>query len=105
MKNKVILLKAPNDDKGVDPYQEELEKAGFNVSLIPVIQFNLVRTSELLEKLKLPSYYAGMVFTSKRTVEAVKNACPDLQVIDSWNGLQMFVVGQATSEAVKVNTL
>ena len=42
LKKKVFLLKAPNDDKAVDPYQEALEKAGFDASLIPVIQFNFV---------------------------------------------------------------
>jgi len=72
LKNKVLLLKAPSDDKIVDPYQDELEKAGFNASLIPVIQFHFVRTSELMEKLKTPSKYIGMVLTSKRAVEAVK---------------------------------
>jgi len=72
LKNKVLLLKAPSDDKAVDPYQDELEKAGFNTSLIPVIQFNFVRASELIEKLRNPSRYIGMVLTSKRAVEAVK---------------------------------
>ena len=72
LKNKVLLLKAPSDDKVLDPYQDELEKAGFNAIMIPVIQFNFVRTSELMEKLKTPSKYIGMVLTSKRAVEAVK---------------------------------
>ena len=72
LKNKVLLLKAPSDDKVVDPYQDELEKAGFNAIMIPVIQFNFVRTSELIEKLTNPSRYIGMVLTSKRAVEAVK---------------------------------
>ena len=72
-KEKVLLLKAPNEDKSVDPYQEVLEKVGFEVKLIPVIQFNFVRSVELGEKLKSPSEYAAMVLTSKRAVEAVKN--------------------------------
>ena len=52
---------------------EVLEKVGFEVNLIPVIQFNFVRSIELGEKLKSPSEYAAMVLTSKRAVEAVKN--------------------------------
>ena len=72
-KEKVLLLKAPNEDKPVDPYQEVLEKVGFEVNLIPVIQFNFVRSVELGEKLKSSSEYAAMVLTSKRAVEAVTN--------------------------------
>lgn len=72
-KIKVLLLKAPNEDKLVDPYQEELFFFGFQVKLIPVIQFNFVGSDELGNKLKSPSKYAGIALTSKRAVEAVKN--------------------------------
>ena len=72
-KEKVLLLKAPNEDKSVDPYQEELENAGFQVRLVPVIEFNFVNSDQLGEKMENPTDYSGLALTSKRAVEAVKN--------------------------------
>lgn len=71
----LLLLKAGSDlgDNVEDPYMKELSENGFNVTSIPVIEFANVNLDELEVKLLRPESYTGIVFTSRRSVEAVKN--------------------------------
>ena len=67
----VMLLKAPSDDESRDVYQDHLASLGFRVSLVPVIEFSFVNSDSLLRKLEAAASYSGMIFTSKRSVQAV----------------------------------
>ena len=67
----VMLLKAPSDDGTRDLYQDYLFSLGFRVSLVPVIEFSFVNSGSLLRKLEDAASYSGMIFTSKRSVQAV----------------------------------
>ena len=67
----VMLLKAPSDDESRDVYQDHLVSLGFRVSLVPVIEFSFVNSGSLLRKLEDAPSYSGMIFTSKRSVQAV----------------------------------
>ena len=67
----VLLLKAPSDDESSDVYQDYLFSLGFQVSLVPVIEFSFVNSGSLLRKLEDAPSYSGMIFTSKRSVQAV----------------------------------
>ena len=71
---KVLLLKAPSDDDTKDSYQEHLQSLGFEVSLVPVIEFSWVNSDSLLAKLEEAESYNGIIFTSKRAVKAVELA-------------------------------
>ena len=71
---KVLLLKAPSDDDTKDSYQEHLQSLGFEVSLVPVIEFSWVNSDSLLAKLEEAESYSGIIFTSKRAVKAVELA-------------------------------
>ena len=70
----VMLLKAPCDDGTKDGYQEYLHSLGFDVSLVPVIEFSFINSDSLLTKLEDPDNYCGIIFTSKRSVKAVEIA-------------------------------
>ena len=67
----VMLLKAPSEDESSDVYQDFLLSLGFQVSLVPVIEFSFVNSGSLLRKLEDAASYSGMIFTSKRSVQAV----------------------------------
>ena len=67
----VMLLKAPSEDEASDGYQDFLSSLGFQVSLVPVIEFSFVNSESLLRKLEEADSYSGMIFTSKRSVQAV----------------------------------
>ena len=67
----VMLLKAPSEDESSDGYQDFLLSLGFQVSLVPVIEFSFVNSESLLRKLEEADSYSGMIFTSKRSVQAV----------------------------------
>ena len=74
----VLLLKAASSDSESgndveDPYRKELSENGFNVTSIPVIEFANDNLDELEVKLLRPESYTGIVFTSRRSVESVKN--------------------------------
>ena len=70
----VMLLKAPSDDESSDGYQDYLFSLGFQVSLVPVIEFSFVNSGSLLRKLEEADSYSGLIFTSKRSVQAVSRA-------------------------------
>ena len=70
----VMLLKAPSDDESRDVYLDFLSSLGFQVSLVPVIEFSFVNSGSLLSKLEDAENYSGMIFTSKRSVQSVNLA-------------------------------
>ena len=98
----VLLLKSPSDDDVKDKYQDILEKEGFSVQLVPVIEFNFINTQSLREKLSKSDEYSGIVFTSKRAVDAVNIALNDDRedIISGWRKKTVFVVGVSTQEYV-----
>ena len=98
----VLLFKAPNEDQGKDKYQETLESAGFVVDLVPVLEFVFVNLESLAEKLSSAEKYSGLVFTSKRAVEAVhKSVQENISLLEGWKTKNVYVVGPATERAVK----
>ena len=72
-KGKILLLKAPADDQEKDPYEKILEEEGYNVNMVPVLEFQFSNEETLITRMKSPDEYDGMIITSKRAAEAVKN--------------------------------
>jgi len=95
----VLLLKAATEDGDKDKYLSALEKLGLSVTLVPVIVFNFVNRESLALSLSRPHQYSGLIFTSKRSVEAVREASgPDFP--HDWRGRPAYVVGGGTGQAV-----
>lgn len=96
----VVLLKAASEDHEQDKYLTALEKLGLSVTLVPVIVFNFVNREFLASCLARPHQYSGLIFTSKRSVEAVRDASgPNLT--QDWRDKPVYVVGGGTSQAVQ----
>ena len=95
----VVLLKAASEDREQDKYLHALEKLGLSVTLVPVIVFSFVNRESLASCLSRPHDYSGLIFTSKRSVEAVRDAtAPNLT--HDWRDKPVYVVGGGTGQAV-----
>ncbi|KAH0623663.1 hypothetical protein JD844_006676 [Phrynosoma platyrhinos] len=98
---KVLLLKDPKESaNGPDPYIKELDLHGLEATLIPVLAFEFISLQAFFEKamfravempyvsgidgksslvmLSCPEQYCGLIFTSPRSVEAVKLCLGDI---------------------------
>ncbi|GFT75272.1 uroporphyrinogen-III synthase [Nephila pilipes] len=95
---KVLLLKSEDSDEEVDPYVKILENAGIPASLIPVFDFHYLNDLLLLECMKFPNQYNGIIFTSPRAVKAIKRVYElyglELQI---WREKNNFALGDKTS--------
>ena len=103
---KVLLLKSQNDDGSIDPYEEHVTSLGFSVDLVPVIEFVFTNKKGLLEKLSNAEYYNGVIFTSKRAVEAVAGSLGNQsreELLNQWRSKKIYVVGKGTKEHVLSN--
>jgi len=91
----VLLLRSPREP---DPYVAALESAGFTAQCVPVLRFEFVGRDALAERIQRPEDYAGLILTSPRAVEALRDF--DLA---AWRDHPTFVVGPRTAgEATKL---
>ncbi|CAF0816930.1 unnamed protein product [Rotaria sordida] len=68
----VLLFRSKTDDaSNEDVYEKLLHDHGYHVKTISPIQFRFINIDLLSTKLKSHDYY-GLIFTSKRAVEAVQ---------------------------------
>lgn len=95
----ILLLKAAPEDGEKDKYLNALEQLGFSVTLVPVIVFNFVNRESLASSLSHPHQFSGLIFTSKRSVEAVREASGP-HFTDDWRDKPVYVVGGGTGQAV-----
>ncbi|XP_074088309.1 uroporphyrinogen-III synthase isoform X3 [Macrotis lagotis] len=107
---KILLLKDPkDDDSGQDPYIQELRSCGFEATLIPVLSFEFLSLQSFSEKLSHPEAYGGLIFTSPRSVEAMKLCLEQDNKLDvwkkslkeKWHVKPAYVVGHATASLVR----
>ena len=98
-KKHVILLKSAPEDGEKDKYEDAIESLGFKVELVPVIVFNFINRESIAESLSRPEKFSGIIFTSKRSVEAVQLAMgPNFAT--NWRDKPVYVVGSGTGRAV-----
>ena len=98
----VMLLKAPSDDDTKDSYQEHLQSLGLSVSVVPVIEFTFLQSDSLLAQLRLADCYDGIIFTSKRSVQAVQAFSSSGSLsLESWREKTLYVVGESTEKVVR----
>ena len=110
-RERVLLLKGergdppPTGSGGVgDAYEDLLEREGFHVTLVPVLQFNYVNSS-LVSPMLASTTASSLVLTSTRAVTALYKALQEESsesVLESWKGKQVFCVGPGTAKATKV---
>jgi len=99
MSVKTILLfrSKPDDASTEDVYEKLLHDHGYHVKTMSPIQFHFVNQDLLSTKLKSDDYY-GLIFTSKRAVEAVQRILSDN---DRQRWQRIYVEGPATATIVK----
>ena len=107
---RVLLLKGergdlpPGSGGASDVYKDLLEREGFHVTLVPVLQFNYVNSPLVSPMLASPTA-SSLVLTSTRAVTALSRALQEESsesVLDRWKGKQVFCVGPGTAKATQV---
>ena len=104
--NPIVLLKSKNKE---DMYEKLLLEHGYEPVMIPVLSFEFKNKDELIGKLENPEKYCGLIFTSRRAVDAVYCCITDAKLDekwriclhDKWSKLPIFVTGEATASRVR----
>lgn len=95
----VILLKSETDSS--DTYGRILEANNFKAIFVPTLGFGFKNLDELKKKLEHPENYSGIIFTSPRSVDAVRSALgEDIPIPDGWFKLCNYSVGEVTHNLV-----
>jgi len=103
---RVLLLKGEKGESpggGSDAYKDLLEKEGFQVNLVPVLQFNFVNSSMVSSMLASPTA-SSLVLTSPRAVIALSQALQEesaKNVLRNWKEKKVFCVGPGTAKATQ----
>lgn len=97
----IWLLKSSDSDD--DRYADALSKANFVAVHVPTLSFKFTNHGPLKNALQQPENHSGIIFTSKRAVEAVTEIYKHLSVEchHSWSEKKIFVIGEATGRAVQ----
>ncbi|XP_071792965.1 uroporphyrinogen-III synthase-like [Asterias amurensis] len=106
---KVLLLRAPKEGSDQDPYKELFAESGLDETSFSPLSFEFFNLEKLYSHLIKPNDYAGLVFTSARTVQAVHNCLQEFSTFQEWKeGLQKdwatlpsYSVGTSTALAVR----
>ncbi|CAF4784676.1 unnamed protein product [Rotaria sp. Silwood1] len=108
----ILLFRSKSDDaSSEDVYEKILHDHGYHVKTISPIQFRFINIDLLSTKLKSNDYH-GLIFTSKRAVEAVQRILTDLLIHftylflfplddDRQRWQRIYVEGPATGTLVK----
>lgn len=93
----VVLFKSESD--GPDKFADLLRESNFDVRSIACLSFQFKNIDLLLKKLNKADDYEGIIFTSPRSVEAVRKATETQSgALDSWKKKSNYSVGDSTSE-------
>ena len=105
--NRVLLLKGERGEGGgggggSDAYRDLLESEGFQVNLVPVLQFSHVNASLIAPMLNSPKTFS-IVLTSPRAVTALSQALEKTSSTNlNWKANKVFCVGPGTAKATQV---
>ena len=101
----MLLLKGERiegGERGSDAYRDLLESEGFQVDLVPVLQFSHVNTSLVAPMLNSPETFS-IVLTSPRAVTALSQALEKTPAANlNWKANKVFCVGPGTAKAIQV---
>ncbi|XP_076810997.1 uroporphyrinogen-III synthase-like isoform X2 [Clavelina lepadiformis] len=93
----IVLMRSTVDSKA-DPYYNALKTSANNVTSIPVLADRFINSEELECQVFSSNSFSGIIFTSKRAVEAVADCCA-AGLPAGWRERPCFVVGDATKAA------
>ena len=97
-KNKMMKIALMRDrDFPTDLYCDVLSSLG-TVQCLPPLSFNFINLDQLSAHLAAPHRWKGLIFTSKRAVQALKQV--DAYLLP-WKSKPCFVVGNATWKAAE----
>ncbi|XP_035206739.1 uroporphyrinogen-III synthase-like isoform X4 [Stegodyphus dumicola] len=96
----VVLFKTEAGGTSRDDYVEILQKSGIVAKVISPLTFAFINEEKLGISLKNPKDFSGIIFTSKRAVEAVSGVLKkcDKSIISEWKYKTNFAVGESTSD-------
>lgn len=103
----VVLFRSPTPQPKEDEYHKVLRENGMKPFSIPVLSFQFDNQQQLVQKLREPYHFRGMVLTSQRAVEAMERCVNELisrevwknSLRNDWQDKAIFVVGEATAKA------
>jgi uroporphyrinogen-III synthase len=99
MSAEITLLRSPDSP---DAYLQAFDEAGLSATCEPVLSFTFPDQERLIERLESADVHGGLVITSPRAVEALRQAFdaePGLKVL--WEEKPVFVVGPKTASKVR----
>ncbi|KAK6621927.1 hypothetical protein RUM44_001734 [Polyplax serrata] len=98
----VIVFKSvcESDNLEEDAYYEAFRSVGYNVTLIPVLDFEFINLNQLLRMIKASNKYSGIIFSSPRCVKGVKLCIQneDGSILEKWKNSKNYVVGEKTGK-------
>lgn len=95
---KVLLLKSENENS--DNYVKLLCEKNFDPVFVPTLEFVFINLDRLGSELKNFENYSGLIFTSQRSVQAIKLASKDDGLPLAWSELNNYCVGEATFNSI-----
>lgn len=101
MMKRVVILKSESESS--DSYATLLRENNFDPIFVPTLGFGFKNLEKLKEKLNEPENYAGIVFTSPRSVEACEQAIKGTNFDKRWNELHNYCVGDVTHNMIHVS--
>nr|XP_002128471.1 uroporphyrinogen-III synthase-like [Ciona intestinalis] len=91
---KIVLMRASTGCN--DEYVNTLNKIG-DVTSIPVLSFNFCNCDLIKDAISAPDSWSGIIFTSKRSVEAVQLSL-DTPLSELWASKPCYAVGESTAK-------
>lgn len=95
---KVVILKSENDNS--DIYSALLQKNGFESVFVPTLDFCFKNLDVLRDRLLSPYKYSGLIFTSPRSITAVRDALGGQRLKDDWRTLENYCVGDTSHDLI-----
>jgi uroporphyrinogen-III synthase len=92
----VILLRSAEDP---DPYVQAFADVGFRAVCRSVLDFHFPADEILLQRLRHPDDYGGLIATSPRAARALRRVFDESGTLHAdWEGTPVYVVGPKTAE-------
>nr|XP_040232482.2 uroporphyrinogen-III synthase-like [Anopheles coluzzii] len=100
MRKVVVILKSESEN--ADNYGTLLEKHGYEPVFIPTLDFSFKNLDVLRDRLLSPYKYSGLIFTSPRSITAVRDALEGQRKLkDDWKTLDNYSVGETSRELIQ----
>ncbi|KAG4076933.1 hypothetical protein HA402_015920 [Bradysia odoriphaga] len=97
---RVVILKSESESS--DSYATLLRENNFDPIFVPTLGFGFKNLDTLKTRLGEPDNYAGIVFTSPRSVEACEQAIKGTNFDKKWKDLHNYCVGDVTHNMIHV---